>query len=308
MKSNVYEDIVNEYKQLRKANGINQMKAITDQLNLKFASEHLDYSTLYSLVNYEYRKEAKNWQNQCLKTNWGQIVAEWNANASVLELAEKYNVCAYTLLRQLTNEMCESKELAKKWLKDPTLCDDGKLAYEIMMLNVHDIMNGLFYNQLSMNVGLVFELQVRTFLEQNRISYMSEAELRSHFDVTPDFRLNIPIVVVRTAKSVFLYRCDDDHIPEKMDQEVERLVITWIECKALFASPECHIEYYDNQFYSYINRFGNGLILYKFGFVEDLPAKYTRHLIVTQEMPLLANDDFNVALPLESSGPLDTCQ
>lgn len=177
--------------------------------------------------------------------------------------------------------------MAKKILKDPTLCEDGALAHEIMMLNAQDIMNGFFYNQLSMNAGIAFELEVRNILEQNRISFCPEDLLRSRsYDVTVDFLLDIPLVGVRTAKSFHLYRCNAE-IPEKIDNEIERLVITWIECKALFASVECHVEYYENQFYSYINRFGNGLILYKHGFVNCIPVKYTRNLIISQNMPPL---------------------
>ncbi|KAI2808672.1 hypothetical protein BLOT_006617 [Blomia tropicalis] len=239
MKLDLYEKIICEYEDLRKKYGVNQMKTIVNQLTIKFGDEQINYSTIYSLVNYEYRKEAKGWQNQ----------------------TDKYELCAYNLLRQVVNEFCESKELAKKWLKDPSLCDDGKLANEIMIMNAHDIMD-----------GIAFEMEVRTLLDQRRISYMSEDELRSRsYDVTPDFRLNIPLIVIQT------HRKHDDNIPEKVDGEKERLVVTWIECKALFASLECHCEYYENQFYSYINRFGNGLILYKFGFVENFPVKYTRN-------------------------------
>ncbi|KAJ6220084.1 hypothetical protein RDWZM_005896 [Blomia tropicalis] len=269
MKLDLYEKIICEYEDLRKKYGVNQMKTIVNQLTIKFGDEQINYSTIYSLVNYEYRKEAKGWQNQSLKTNWPEIMAEWNANGNIIQLADKYELCAYNLLRQVVNEFCESKELAKKWLKDPSLCDDGKLANEIMIMNAHDIMDGLFYNQLSMSSGIAFEMEVRTLLDQRRISYMSEDELRSRsYDVTPDFRLNIPLIVIQTQSQTLLYQSDDDNIPEKVDGEKERLVVTWIECKALFASLECHCEYYENQFYSYINRFGNGLILYKFGFVK----------------------------------------
>lgn len=110
MKPETYEDIVNEYTRLRKVHGVNQMKLITDQLMSTFSSYQLDYSTLYSLVNYEYRKEAKNWQNQvCLKENWGRILADWNSNeVRVPQLAEKYGLSGYTLLRSLVANQCQS--------------------------------------------------------------------------------------------------------------------------------------------------------------------------------------------------------
>lgn len=97
MKAELFEDIVTQYWQLRKLHGINQMKLIVDQLvdRYKESQEGLDYSTLFSLVNYEYRKEAKCWQNQCSRGNFEKIEAEWNtqSSSSILQLAEKYNVC-----------------------------------------------------------------------------------------------------------------------------------------------------------------------------------------------------------------------
>ena len=118
MKAALYNEIVGEYLQLRKEHGINQIKLIIDRLASRFVTSQFDFSALFSLVNYEYRKEAKTWQNQSLKNHWPEIVSEWNGDASILQLAEKYHLCAYTLLRHMANELCENKEEAKKWLKD----------------------------------------------------------------------------------------------------------------------------------------------------------------------------------------------
>ena len=313
MKAELYERIVGQYRQLRQTHGINQMRRIVDQLVEQFKEPpsssssdqdqklNLDYPTLYSLVSYEYRKEARccSSMNQCSKTTLELIEAEWNTNQStdILQLADKYHLCAYSLLRQLTTRACDgNRDQAKRWLKDPSLVTfNERLAYEIMLLNAHDIMNGLITNQLNLNAGLAYELAVRKCLEHNGVSFLSEDDLRSRsYDVTPDFRLNVPLVATVANRSstsssaaVTLYRADDDAIPLPLNGE-ERLVVSWIECKALFASADLHQEYYESQFSSYANRFGNGLVLYQRGFVEGLPARCTRHLVLCEGMPVFA--------------------
>lgn len=289
MKSCVYENIVDDYKRLKQQFGVNKMKFIIDFLSKSHNDVVTDYYTMYSLINYEYRKEMKCLFNNSINKTTDQIADEWNENVSILELAEKYNVCAYALLRNIVNKITQSKDISKNWLKDPTLCSDGKLAYEIMMINLHDVMNGVFYNQLSLNSGIIFEVEIRTILEQNNISFMTEDELRSNnYDVTPDFRLNLPLVLVKTKSSMTLYHSDDESIPDFVDNDINRYVITWIECKAVFASVECHLEYYEHQYCSYLNRFGDGIVLYKLGFVEDISSKYSHNLIVSRQMPLIS--------------------
>lgn len=287
MKLAVYESIIADYRRLRQEHGINKMKFIIDLLLDLYKEKNIDRFTMFNLINYEYRKELKiNCSSN--EKNINLIADEWNEELSVMELAERHNVCAYALLRTILNRITQSKDVAKSWLKDSINCPDGKLAHEIMLLNIHDVMNGVFYNQLCLNAGITFELEIRSILEQNKISFKTEEELRaSNYDVTPDFRFNIPMVLVRTSNSLILFQSDTT-IPDSVDNEVDRCIITWLECKAVFASIECHLEYYENQYCSYINRFGDGIVLYKHGFVEDIASKYSHNLIITQQMPLIS--------------------
>jgi hypothetical protein len=74
---------------------------------------------------------------------------------------------------------------------------------------------------------------------------MTEDELRTlGYPKTPDFKLNIPIIV-------------GDR------------VVNWVESKGSFGDDKNH-EFNREQFQAYKNRYGPGLVIYWFGFVEEL--------------------------------------
>ena len=64
------------------------------------------------------------------------------------------------------------------------------------------------------------------------------------YAMTPDSRLELPV-------------------------EVNGHILTWIESKASFGDPKTIRDSYKGQFLPYKTRFGAGLVIYWFGFVED---------------------------------------
>ncbi|KAH9415472.1 hypothetical protein DERP_010328 [Dermatophagoides pteronyssinus] len=297
MKKSLFDSIIDDLKSLTEKNGVNQMKIIIDAICDKYS---LDFSLVYSLVSYEFRREFPNKYSNT-KANMQQILQEWkdttNETLSILELAQKYNVSAYSLMRFIVNQISPNKEIAKQWLKNPNDCDNGRLAYEIMEINLYDMMDGIFTQQMRLNVGLSFELEIRDYLQKNKISFLCEQQLRDrNYDVTPDFCLNLPLILVRSNNktddsndnNIRLFRTNQlDQIKQQsIDDDKQIILITWIECKAMFASIECHIDYYERQYQSYINRFGNGIVLYKHGLIDDgIPTEFTRNLVIIQQMP-----------------------
>ncbi|KPM03253.1 C15orf41-like protein [Sarcoptes scabiei] len=147
---------------------------------------------------------------------------------------------------------------------------------------------------------------------------MTEEELRAkNYDVTPDFRLNLPLILFEIEqerpindsvqrnerKSLCLSRCQDfqkKHLGQWNESNDKLpMMITWIECKAFFASTECHKEYYQNQYYSYINRFGDGLVLYKYGFVDEIPKNFLQNIHIAEKLPI-----FKFSIPITSIFPI----
>lgn len=66
---------------------------------------------------------------------------------------------------------------------------------------------------------------------------------------------------------------------------VNGFVINWIESKAQFGSPDTHKRYIKEQFLSYWNRFGPGLVIYWFGYVDNVIQSSESRFIVMDHFP-----------------------
>lgn len=119
----------------------------------------------------------------------------------------------------------------------------------------------ILINQTFSSVGQEYELKLQNFLAERNLSFRNEEHLRSRgYDKTPDFKLEVPIAV-------------------------NGFVINWIESKARFGNIEIHQKYIKEQFLSYWNRFGPGLVIYWFGFLDNLTKPSEKRFIIMDHFP-----------------------
>jgi len=103
--------------------------------------------------------------------------------------------------------------------------------------------------------GEMGEEIIRKWLDDREISYCTEAEIRAQGDgKTPDFVLSDPIPI-------------EDHM------------VRWIESKALFGDDFEHKHYAKKQFREYADIFGEGMVVYWYGYLEDLSSEDEGYLI-----------------------------
>lgn len=100
--------------------------------------------------------------------------------------------------------------------------------------------------------GLEFETLLAKKLTECGVPFWTEKELRDQgFYKTPDVRLQIPIAVLDQSSSKFR-------------------TVTWIDSKATFGDDRTHTQQLEQQYRTYVNRYGPGLVIYWFGYIEDL--------------------------------------
>lgn len=139
-----------------------------------------------------------------------------------------------------------TKKQIQQFIKMPHLISDVQLQLESIQCSIQDQLQGLVTDSLRHVVGKDYEQILEKELKQNNISYIDEeAQRRMGQDVTPDFRLTVPIAV--NGKPV-----------------------CWIDSKALFGDGKSHKIYLDSQLLSYWNRFGPGLVIYWVGYEENI--------------------------------------
>lgn len=105
-------------------------------------------------------------------------------------------------------------------------------------------------------IGEEYEVKLKDLARDAGLTFYDEGDLRRDgFDKTPDLLLAIQC----------LYKGN---------------VISWIESKASFGDPESHSRYLKDQLSSYTNRFGPGIVIYWFGFHEEILTTTKSNVII----------------------------
>ncbi|KAI8424998.1 hypothetical protein MSG28_006888 [Choristoneura fumiferana] len=113
---------------------------------------------------------------------------------------------------------------------------------------MNDNQYGPYADLVKQSIGLEYELRLERELRLLNITFSDENILRSRgYDKTPDFKLDVPIAV-------------------------DGFIVNWVESKALFGDEENHSGYLKDQLMAYWNRFGPGLLIYWFGYLETLDS------------------------------------
>eukprot|EP00727_Mastigamoeba_balamuthi_P010026 m51a1_g5646 hypothetical protein (204) ;mRNA; f:859538-860699 len=113
--------------------------------------------------------------------------------------------------------------------------------------------------------GAECEARLLRRLRAAGLGFRSEEDLRREgYTKTPDVMLDVPCAVAGPRGP--------------------RLA-NWVESKALFADPQTHRRYCQEQYYRYRNRYGPGVVIYWMGFHEDI-ARDDDVLVVDDLPPL----------------------
>lgn len=310
MDPELYSKIIAEYEQLKSVYFINDTRFVLKDLESKFCTEEnghaVNEETIRSIVSYKYQQEQKDINR---KVNWTAVCTDYQnglGQLALLSIAASARISPALLSQRVINHLCSASCTAtemKECQMNSNNIDNCFLAYESMLAHYSDPFYGIHYTQVSNNSGQVFEQQVDEYLRKAGVDFMNEEELRKKkYDVTPDFKLNIPVILERHWESTEdgLKRCVRNYLITKPiefvplksnldsslllsdEPNVTREVINWIECKSLFANEQCHREYAQNQYNSYVNRFGKGLVIYKSGCISSILEEDAKFVVVTQ--------------------------
>ncbi|KAL4721173.1 hypothetical protein ACJJTC_016855 [Scirpophaga incertulas] len=160
-------------------------------------------------------------------------------------LKKPYWISPALFARSLLQNTSDST-MTKKCMKDTTLIEDKELAYEVFLGVMNDNQYGHYADIIKQSIGLEYELRLERELRLMNITFSDENILRSRgYDKTPDYKLDVPIAV-------------------------DGFIVNWVESKALFGDDENHSGYLKEQLLCYYNRFGPGLVIYWFGYLETL--------------------------------------
>ncbi|KAL4237423.1 hypothetical protein ACF0H5_002140 [Mactra antiquata] len=153
------------------------------------------------------------------------------------------------------------KSIVSQLMKEPSMIDDPLLATEIHGCIIADDHYGPLSDSIKHSIGHEYEFKLNNTLDRLGIAYIGEDQMRMKgYDKTPDVKLEVPIAV-------------------------DGYVVNWIESKASFGDEHSHKTYLKDQFWSYWNRFGSGMVIYWFGFIDELDTNQDKGIILRDKFP-----------------------
>ncbi|XP_023709855.1 protein C15orf41 homolog isoform X2 [Cryptotermes secundus] len=233
--------------------------------------------TLASIYSLEYQRKMKRTHQKfynIIEELYDRYTSAIEAGEDVgvmLRLAEEIDLSPALLARMILEKFYEkhseegaepaTKSFLTKLMKDTTLIKDKDLAYEIYLCVVYDDQYGAITDCVKHSLGQEYEFRLQRMVKDLNIPFRDEEHLRRHgYDKTPDIKLEIPFAV-------------------------DGFVVNWIESKALFGDEEGHNTYFKDQYLSYWNRFGPGLVIYWLGFIETLELRTEKCIIIREDFP-----------------------
>ncbi|XP_022912979.1 CDAN1-interacting nuclease 1 [Onthophagus taurus] len=231
--------------------------------------------TLYSILSLEYQRHMKHrFEKSPSSINkmydlYEKAITNGEDSGVIIRLSLENKIAPclaakLILLKKYEDVLNDESVLqtnVSQYLRDTSLIDDKVLAYEIFLCTLYDDQYSHIVEVMRTSVGQQYEIVINRKLRELGLAFRDEEWLRKlGYDKTPDFKLDIPIMI-------------------------DGLVIHWIESKAVFGDVESHTEYIKNQYSSYWNRFGPGLVIYWFGYMKCITETTSKNLMIKDKIP-----------------------
>lgn len=156
-----------------------------------------------------------------------------------------------------------------KLLRDPDILQaiDPYLHSNILYCVQNDLLTSPLTDEYRHQIGIEKEVYLHQRLSDMGILFHSEADMReAGYSKTPDALLAYPV-------------------------EIDGRIVNWIESKALFCDFPTHQTYLRDQYWPYYNRFGPGLVIYWYGFLDEISSERDREtgISVMDRLPDVIN-------------------
>lgn len=273
MKLKIYEEIL---KDLKGATCFDKIKCVN---SLKEKYPQFSEDTCISIYSQHMQRQVKkNFYKHHRAENVSKyyriisrdMVEQSKNSGFILKLAENIDfppaLLSRIILEQYYKDKYETdtvpKDVISKYIKNPASIQNEVLSNEIEICIQNDNSYGPIIENIKREIGLKYEKVLHETLQSHNIEYHDEENLREEgYDKTPDFKLVVPIIV-------------------------NHRIVNWIESKALFGDKNAHAGYLEKQFWSYTNRFGPGLVIYWFGFIDELNINIEQGVMLSDHFPL----------------------
>lgn len=199
------------------------------------------------------------------------------------ELNFNYYKIAKTYLESIKIYNSNTEQITiNKFLDNPTIITNTIIRNDILKCLLNDNICSVENNLISECYGKQYECILYEKLTYLHINYESEEDLRAQGrSKTPDVLLTLPMLTIpihtlptstttNTANSnTTTHNASTTPITNNSIQVSDLCLVNWIDSKAMFADEVTFREHII-QYKAYNNRYGKGLVIYWFGFIDSI--------------------------------------
>ncbi len=215
--------------------------------DIDFLAENLGYDKELLLVIYTQRVVRDTTKKfYRVKAQARRLAFMWQNGTSLLEIARRFDFPPILASLMVLEQRKISRKNFWKMINDLGAVKDRRLRRELEDVNAADIVYSPSGSDRQYARGRWGEAKLHTWLDARGLQYETEKDLRAKYDKTPDILLHKPIEMNGTRKY-------------------------WIESKATLGDPYEVRRHIKKQLQPYSDLFGDGAVVYWFGYVDDVP-------------------------------------
>ena len=210
------------------------------------------------------RNTKKDYYN--IKNKAPSLLGSWMHGKNFTELAKGEGFSPVLTASLMLQHTGLSKKQVRNYLNNPYLIDDKRLRKEIIDALNEELIYSPEGTRVQWGRGKDVESIVKKWLDLRRMKYTTEYDAKKGaYTKTPDFRLETPL-------------------------RVEKRWLYWIECKASFGDDVEYKRDYYKQLNHYATLFGQGMVVYWYGYIEDMPLHLRDESILLCDRRFFEND------------------
>ena len=187
-----------------------------------------------------------------------KLLHEWKKGKSLVAIARSLNFPAVMLAHIILRENKLTKKKFWQFISDTDKIPDRRLREELKHVLVEDIVYSPLAMEENTKRGKWGEKNISDWLNERKMHFRTENDLKGKYPKTPDFLLSKPI-------------------------EYSGTKLHWIESKASFGSPDEMRRNTRKQLKAYKELFGDGVVIYWYGFVEDHNMKMPEGILLADK-------------------------
>ncbi|MBU0762764.1 MAG: C15orf41 family protein [Candidatus Altiarchaeota archaeon] len=209
-------------------------------------AEGLDEELLLVILSQKIVRETKRNYYE-IKKRANKLLGEWLHGKKFTDIARNEGFPPLLTASLMLQHTGVSKSQFRAYVDDPEAIEDKRLRQEIKDAIRAEVIYSPDGARVQHGRGKDVEWLVKKWLDNKNVKYITEYDAKKgEHTKTPDFKLDNPM-------------------------KLGDRWINWVECKGSFADEVEYKRDYGKQLLHYVKLFGTGMVIYWYGFIEDMP-------------------------------------